>query len=196
MSLRIIIIVSALALVALVSCDEETASYYPDLSSPYGTMVELEYCFNHNQEADIINRMDAVLSPDFVFYFDPDDVGTFVGDYEIPVSWTKTEMMSAIRNMFNQAHSIALHIPILYGGEDAFGKPDEGDTTFIRTNVTVDLLVMIDESNGYQAQGFCDFEFTKDGSGNWPITTWWDKTGGALLSPMPTPLGIILAMFI
>ena len=193
---RKVIIILVFALVALVSCDEEIVTYTPDLSSPYGVLTELVYCFNNHQEDGIINRMDAVLSPDFVFYFDPEDVGDYVGDYEIPVSWTKTEMMSAIRNMFNQAHSIALHIPILYGGEDAFGKPDEGDTTFIRTNVTVDLLVMIDESNGYQAQGFCDFEFTKDGSGNWPITTWWDKTGGALLSPMPTPLGIILAMFI
>lgn len=196
MSLRTIIIVSALVLVALVSCDEETISYYPDLSSPYGVLTELVYCFNHNQEDGIIDRMDAVLSPDFTFYFDPDDVGDYVGDYEIPVSWTKTEMMSAITNLFNQAYSIALQIPTLRQGEDAFGKPGEGDTTFTKTNVTVDLRVMIDESSGYQATGFCDFEFTKDGSGNWPITIWWDRTGGALLNPMPTPLGIILALFI
>jgi len=172
MSLRTIIIVSALVLVALVSCDEETTSYYPDLSSPYRIMVELEYCFNHNQEADIINRMDAVLSPNFTFYFDPEDVGDYVGDYEIPVSWTKTAMMTAIEHLFNQAYSINLEIPILDEGEDAFGKPGEGDTTFIRTNVSVNLLVMVDEYSGYQATGFCDFEFTKDGSGNWPITVW------------------------
>ncbi len=195
MSLRTIIIVSALVLVALVSCDDEIVTYTPDLSSPYGIMVELEYCFNHNQEDGIIKRMDAVLSPDFVFYFDPENVGDYVGDYEIPVFWTKTEMMSAVRNMFNQAHSIALQIPILYGGEDAFGKPDEGETTFTRTNVSVNLLVMVDESEGYQAAGFCHFEFTKDGSGNWPITIWWDRTAMVLLTTGATSLGEIFALF-
>jgi len=104
--------------------------------------------------------------------------------------------MSAIRNMFNLAYSIYLQIPILGQGEDAFGKPGEGDTTFAKVNVTVDLLVMVDESNGFQVTGFCHFEFTKDGSGNWPITIWWDRTLSALLSPMPTSLGSILALFI
>ncbi|GAI52797.1 unnamed protein product, partial [marine sediment metagenome] len=143
------------------------------------------------------NRMDAVLSPDFVFYFDPNNVGDYVGDYIIPVSWTKTEMMSAVRNMFNLAYSINLEIPILTQGEDAFGKPDEGDTTFTKTNVTVDLLLMVDEYNGFQVTGFCDFEFTKDGSGNWPITIWWDRTASALLTkdiPIPS-LGKIFALF-
>ena len=195
MSLRTIIIVSALVLVALVSCDDETISYYPDLSSPYGIMVELEYCFNHNQEEGIINRMDAVLSPDFTFYFDPEDVGEFVGDYEIPLSWTKTEMMSAITNLFNQAYSIDLEIPILTQGEDAFGKPDKGDTAFTRTNVTVDLLLMVDEQNGFQVTGFCDFEFGKDGSGNWPITIWWDRTLSGLMTTSPVSLGAVFALF-
>ncbi len=195
MSLRTIIIVSALVLVALISCDEEIATYTPDLSSPYGTMVELEYCFNHHQEDGIIKRMDAVLSPNFVFYFDPEDVGDYVGDYEIPISWTKTEMMTAIEHLFNQAYSINLEIPILDEGEDAFGKPDEGDTTFAKSNVPLTLTVLKDATDGYQAQGFCDFEFGKDDSGNWPMTTWWDRTASALLAIQPAPLGIILALF-
>ncbi len=195
MSLRKIIIVSALALVALISCDEETASYYPDLSSPYGVLTELVYCFNNHQEDGIINRMDAVLSPNFIFYFDPEDVGDYVGYYEIPVFWTKTELMSAVRNMFNQAYSIELQIPILDESEDAFGKPGEGDTAFTRINVYVNLLLMVDESNGYQAQGFCDFEFGKDGSGNWPITIWWDRTVMVLMTTSPVSLGKILAFF-
>ncbi len=194
MSLRIIIIVSALVLVALVSCDEDADRIY-DPNSSYGILMGLINYFNNHEDEDNIKRVNNALSSNFIFYFDHDDVGDYVGYYKIPVSWTRTEMMSAVRNMFDQAYNIDLQIPILRQGEDAFGKPDEGDTTFAKSNVPLTLTVLKDATDGYQAQGFCDFEFGKGGSGNWLMTTWRDKTGSVLLGIQAATLGTIFALF-
>jgi len=59
---------------------------------------------------------------------------------------------------------------------------------------------MVDATNGFMADGFCDFEFEDTGSGrpdNWVINDWWDKTApyGTLGSAMSVSLGYILAGF-
>ena len=194
MSLRTIIIVSALVLVALVSCDENADRIY-DPNSPYGILMGLVNYFNNHEDEDNIKRVNNALSSNFIFYFDHDDVGTYVGDYVIPVSWTKTEMMSAVRNMFNQAYSIELQIPILDDGEGAFGKPNEGDTSFSKNDISINLLVMVDATNGYIVDDLCNFEFHKDETSKWNVAIWWDRYSFNLLANPPPSLGLLLAFY-
>ncbi len=174
--------VGLLAIVALVQCfsepgNGEPVTWYPDFETPFQCLSNLLYTYEHyRDEPNIIDKYKLVLDPQYVFYFDPEDVGTWVGDYQIPTSWTYEEDWRATKNMFNLAHSIALDIPILNQGEEYFGTPADDATVFPRNNVTINLLLMVDESNGFQATGFCDFEFAKNENGEWHLIVWWDRT--------------------
>lgn len=174
--------VGLLAVVALVQCFSEpkvppVLAWYPDFETPFQCLSNLQYTYEHyRDEPNIIDKYKLVLDPQYVFYFDPEDVGTWVEDYQIPTSWTYEEDWRATNNMFNLAHSIALEIPILGLGEEYFGTPADDDTVFFKTNVTIDLLLMVDQINGFQANGFCDFEFTKNENGEWHLCVWWDRT--------------------
>lgn len=197
---RTVIILTALAFVALVSCDGDGGNGngnggIPDVNSPYEVLVELVYCFNNYQEAGINDRVDATLSSDISFFFATSDVGQDVNGYTIPSSWGKTELFAAIENLFADAFSIDMSFPALADGEDAFGKPDPGDTTFTKNNFSTSLLVMVTEHYGLDASGLCDFEFGKDETATWRITIWRDKTGGTLLDVEPTTVGYILAYY-
>jgi hypothetical protein len=191
-------IILALALLIL-SCSEENPPTGPEgwqeLTSPFNTLWDVRYCFNHFEETDMSKWFATLVSDDFVFYFDPDDIGDNVGEYTIPAFWTKDEFVNAVRNLFKQAYSITLNIPVLEQGEEVFGKPAEGDTTFLKSNVTINLIVMVNEETGYQAQGFCDFRFSKGSDGLWRLCEWRDHTSSQLLSIQPASLGEILAMF-
>lgn len=174
--------VGLLAIVALVQCFSEpevppVLVWYPDFETPFQCLSNLQYTYEHfRDEPNIIDKYKLVLDPQYVFYFDPEDVGTWVGDYQIPTSWTYEEDWVATNNMFNLAHSIALEIPILGLGEEYFGTPADDDTVFPKNNVTIDLLLMVDQINGFQAHGFCDFEFIKNENGEWHLSVWTDRT--------------------
>jgi hypothetical protein len=78
--------------------------------------------------------------------------------------------------MFNRAYSINLSIPTRRVGEPA---PEE--TTYEAVNITISLLVMIDELTGFIADsGYCNFEFEKyqneQSEDRWRLTKWWDRT--------------------
>jgi hypothetical protein len=100
--------------------------------------------------------------------------------------------------MFDQAHSIDLAIPT-----GSIGNPAEGAQTYKAENVTISLLVMVDELNGYIVnQGYQDFEFEKyagaEGRDYWRLTGWWDNThmyfddsAGAA----PSSFGRVLALY-
>lgn len=174
--------VGLLTVVALVQCFSEPGNgepviWYPDFETPFQCLSNLKYTYDHfRDEPNIIDKYKLVLDPQYVFYFDPEDVHTWVGDYQIPTSWTYEEDWEATNNMFNLAYSIALEIPILTQGEEYFGTPGEEDTKFTRNNVTINLLLMVDEINGFQAAGFCDFEFIKNENGEWHLSVWTDRT--------------------
>ena len=135
------------------------------------------------------------LAPDLTFYFDPNNVGDWVGDYEIPEFWGYDDLTSAVENMFDQAYSISFSIVTT-----GVGDPDEGATEYVAYNVYIDILVMVDSQNGYMASGPCDFGFENSGYGrydDWVVTDWWDNTAyGRAEEPLsPASLGIILAVF-
>jgi len=173
---------SLLIVILAFSCFSEPGTqppgkWYPDFASPYECINNLVFCFNsYKTEPNIIDKYKQVLDPAYIFYFDPEDIGDEVGGYIIPAMWTYDEDWRATNNMFNLAYDITFTIPILDQGEDTFGKPEEGATEFLKSNVTINLILMEDDTTGYQAQGFCDFKFKKNENGQWHLSEWRDHT--------------------
>jgi hypothetical protein len=100
--------------------------------------------------------------------------------------------------MFDRAHRISLRI-----STEGIGEPAPGQTTYRAENVTISILVMIDELNGYIAdQGYCNFAFERyegaEGKKLWRLTKWWDNTAvyyDANPGISPTSLGRVLALY-
>jgi len=191
--MRKVIAVTTAALVLLaLSCGEDETPPQQDWSaSPDAVLNAVEKSFNERDHGLLKYSLDHDA---FVFYFNPQDVGSYVGGYIIPESWTYAEFYQACGNMFDEAYEISLQIPPI-------GAPPEGATTFIAYNVTINLLVMTDEENGYRAdKGYCNFKFKKfieNGEVRWRLVQWWDFSiaydGGGRSSP--TSFGRILVMF-
>jgi hypothetical protein len=190
----------ALTVLALACGEEEGVTPNKDYrvvpTSPRAVLVNVETAFNRRD----INLLKAMLSENFVFYFDPDDVGQNPpgGGYIIPESWSYTEFWMAVQKMFVGAYSVSLTIPAAN-----VGKPDPNATTYRAENIRIKLLVMIDDINGFLVDhGYCNFEFERyEGAGGqklWRLTKWWDNTSGAAdANPgvSPASLGKILSLF-
>jgi hypothetical protein len=146
----------------------------PEMTTPVNVLKNVAIAYNQRD----INLYKKALSPNFVFYFDPRDVGTTPegSGYKIPESWVYTEDWQATNEMFNRAYSINLSIPT-----GRVGEPAPEETTYEAVNITISLLVMIDELNGFIANGgYCNFEFEKyqneQSQDRWRLTKWWDRT--------------------
>jgi len=198
---RYILLAAAVALAAL-SCDETTTEPEPNPplanSSPKNVLYSVEISFNRRD----LKALTPALSRNFVFHFDPDDVGQSPpgSNYIIPGGWTYTDFTGAVGNMFENAHSISLAI-----NKSVVETPGESETTFKAENITINLLVMIDELNGFRAgdYGYCNFEFERyDAQGGeklWRLTNWWDRTaqplGDAAAGGRPSSLGKVLSLY-
>jgi hypothetical protein len=144
------------------------------------------------------NRFRPCLSPDFVFYFNPNDVGASIGGYEIPVSWNYTQMTAAVKNMFEQAYDIEMAIPT-----STVGKPGSGATTWRANNIIISMTLYTAPGTGYRiGAGYCNFAFEKYEENNearWRLTSWWDfsREGSAAAVPgvEPSSLGRVLSLY-
>jgi hypothetical protein len=181
------------------ACGEEegiTRPPPPPLNLPADVIDAVELSFDQRN----IDLLKKCLSPAFVFYFDPDDVGQNPpgSEYVIPESWSYTGFWATANNLFGRAYAINLSIPT--GG---IGTPAPGETTYKVENVSVSLLVMVNELNGYIADsGYCNFAFevyyNEQKEKRWRLSGWWDFTSAyadATPGLIPTSLGKILAMY-
>ena len=189
-----------IAVLALACGEEEgvtpTAPDRLEPTSPVNALKNVEISFNRSD----INLLKAMLSQNFVFYFDPRDVGNTApgSHYIIPESWSYTEFWQALNNMFDKAYSINLSIKT-----SGVGSPGENETTYKAENVRISLLVMIDDLNGFIADGgYCNFEFERydsaSGKKYWRLTGWWDRTSGGYdeyPGVAPSSLGRVLALY-
>ncbi len=146
----------------------------PKMTTPAYVLENIAYAYNHKD----INLYKKALSPTFVFYFDPRDVGGSPpgSTYIIPESWSYTEDWNATNKMFQKAYSINLSIPT-----GRVGEPAPEENTFEAQNISISLLVMVDELNGFLAEnGYCNFEFEKykneQSQDRWRLKAWWDRT--------------------
>jgi hypothetical protein len=143
-------------------------------------------------------RFKPCLSPDCVFYFNPDDVGQVVEGYTIPESWNRAEMLAAIQNMLDEAYTLDISIPTA-----TVGKPGSGATTWRAHDVVITMTLMIEPVTGYRiGAGYCNFAFEKYEENNearWRLTAWWDFTSesraaAAVPGIAPASLGRMLAV--
>jgi len=198
---KIITLAAAVALLAFACGEEEGVTPPPgpdrlEPTSPAAVLWNVEISFNQHD----VDPLKRVLGPDFVFYFDPDDVGQNPpgSEYEIPESWSYAEFYTAVNNLYTEAYSIKLTIPT-----GNVGTPGENETKFRADNISINLLVMLDELNGYIAdQGFCNFAFesytSEAGKKCWRLTGWWDRTSvpaDERSAVHPQSVGKVLAVF-
>jgi len=187
--------------VLLLACSEEegTTPREPERlepTTPVNVLKNVELSFNRRH----VGLLKDMLAEDFVFYFDPRDVGGHPPGrkYPIPEDWYYDEFWTAADNMFILAHSISLAIPA-----DGVGTPAENEATYKAENVPISLLVMIDSLNGYIAErGYCNYEFERyesaSGKKFWRLTGWWDRTSvgyDEYPGVEPTSLGRVLSLF-
>jgi hypothetical protein len=198
---RFITLCGGVALVAALACEDRVHAPTPTpeptgAESPAEALEAVELSFNERA----IKVLASALSEDFVFHFDPRDVGQRPpgSEYVIPESWSYTEFWPVAGNMFRQAYSINLSI-----STSRVGSPGENETTYKAENITISLLVMVDELNGFIADGgYCNFAFERYDSASakkyWRLTKWWDRTSECFdkyPGLEPTSLGRVLALF-
>ena len=197
---RLIIASVAVAVLTLACGEEEGVTpRVPDRvepTTPANVLKNVAISFNQRD----INLLQAMLSENFVFYFDPRDVGQRPpgSEYRIPESWSYTAFWRAVNNMFRKAYSINLSI-----ATSGVGTPGENETTYRAENINLSLLVMIDDLNGFIAdRGYCNFAFERyesaGGKKYWRLTAWWDRTSQGydeFPGVAPGSLGRILALF-
>ena len=197
---KVIIGFVVIAVLALACGEEEGVTpRAPDrveATTPVNVLKNVEISFNRGD----INLLKGMLSEDFVFYFDPRDIGQRLpgSQYVIPESWSYTEFWTALNKMFIRAYSINLSI-----STSRVGSPGENETTYKADNIRISLLVMVDERNGFIADGgYCNFELERyeatSGKKYWRLTKWWDRTSECFdeyPGVEPSSLGRVLALF-
>jgi hypothetical protein len=149
----------------------ETGGEAHEPTEPKYVLQNIALSYNQ-RDTDLYKKS---LSPNFIFYFNPLDVGEEVGGYKIPVSCNYEEDWHATKNMFEQAESISLSIPI-----DKVGTPLPEADTHRADNISIYLLIYQTPDSGYKVEtGYCNFEFEKyydGGKAYWRVVRWWDFT--------------------
>jgi hypothetical protein len=157
------------------------------LSTPGQTLHQLELCWT---KASDVGEYSAMLVKDgtYSFYFDPNNVGSIVGGYQIPELWTRAEDIESVEKMFSQAYKIELTII----NWQNFNQ-DIAEDIYTAENCIFQLyLYPDDEQFAYLVSGPCDIDFVKM-DGKWLIRSWRDTTNQ--MSNETTSLGVLRAMY-
>lgn len=157
-----------LLLLSLISCGGGTTPQ-PEGDTPAKCMADLESAVRNRDAAAFLSRLDGA---GFTFNFDTTDIGRKVGNYDVPASWDYTEESQAVTNLLTYAYSIDLTLPTT---DAEVGTPEEGETTYFKDNLTMDIEVETSDGAGWRAFGFFDLTFVKDGD-TWLVQTWTDRT--------------------
>jgi hypothetical protein len=197
---KVLIVIAAVA-ATLPACteDETSAPQGPtrlEATSPANVLRNVATAFNQRSTG----LLKDMLSPDFMFYFDPADVGHHPPErlYVIPEFWYYDEFWTAVDNMYILAYSVSLAVP---AGE--IGTPAESATTYEADGLSLRFRVLVNEMSGYQAEeGYCDYAFEsyvgKGGQKYWRLAGWWDHTAvseDAYAGREPASLGSAIASF-
>jgi|SRR5690554_3043103 len=130
-------------------------NHYP--ITPFQTLDNLKYAYDYNENID---RYGAILSSDFEFYFDSQDVQ----DYNLPAYWGKdieTEMRSLIdKNM-------DLDLQIIEEKEDII----QSDNAVLYRDY--DLVLARENTTSFFSGSFTLY-IRREGDGLWRIYRWED----------------------
>ncbi|HUT98725.1 MAG TPA: hypothetical protein VM054_06580 [bacterium] len=151
-------------------------SEWQDPLTPRAVIEDIQWCYNNANGPFYGTLLDH---DNFVFYFDPSDVG---GDHDIPISWTYQAETTATQNLFIAvgAANITLTLDFSDSGDT---EPGPYDTSFDISTVKYFLRVVVTEEDIiYQANEQANFELSKfpddKGMDRWWLTKWWDLKNG------------------
>jgi hypothetical protein len=152
-------------------------SEWQDPVTPRAVIEDIEWCYNNADGPSYGTLLDE---DNFVFYFDPDDVG---GEHDIPPSWLYLQETTATQKLFDAVGSANITLQLAFTGPT---EPNPGDISFAMDNVNYDLSVYDENAEDgpttYMATGHANFVLSKftDGSRlRWWLTIWYDvATGG------------------
>jgi len=125
--------------------------------TPYQTLDNLSYAYNYNENID---RYGSILSNDFMFYFDTQDIQ----DYNLPTYWTK-EMETEMRSLIN--YKMDLELQLIEDRDDII----QSDTAVIYRNYHL-LLTRNPESSVFM--GSMTLYLQRESDGFWRIDRWED----------------------
>lgn len=198
-----ILMAAALAGAFLLACNnivdgpQPTAEepHFREPTSPANVLYNVELSFNTMN----VGAFRDCLAPSFVFQFNADDVGREVEGYTIPPCWYYNQMTGAVSNMFDDAYSITMDIPV-----EKIGNPGRGATTWQTGHVVIEMTLLTEPGAGYRVgAGYCVFEFARfeeNGAYRWRLTAWRDFTRESRLAAAapglaPASIDCILALF-
>jgi hypothetical protein len=168
-----IVILAVGILLAFAACDETVIDDYYEWPppSPAAIVESIEVSFNTRD----IDDLKGCLASDFIFYFDPEDVGGGADGYIIPESWRREEFLSAAETMFDVTYGVDISIDA-----SEVDDPIINDKKYTAAGVPVRFLIMVDAVSGFFAQGTFTFEFggeynAKHGN-EWFVIAWRDFT--------------------
>jgi hypothetical protein len=173
--LSLILSLTIILPVILIDCftspgGQEEISFYEPPVTPGQCLENLLYCFEHFTDDDIVyENYDSILHEDYTFYFDPNE------DDPVPVSWNKDTDVLSTYNMFEQVEDITFGTTENQHDIDTEWKNENEPDIFTKT-IDINFILMINEIDGYQAAGECEFTFQKDSTGAFFIIVWRDHT--------------------
>ncbi|MCD4652119.1 MAG: hypothetical protein K8S56_10110 [Candidatus Cloacimonetes bacterium] len=132
--------------------------------NPYETLDNLEFAFEYTQNA---NRFNTILSENFTFYFDSQDVN----EYGIPViSWnraTENDMLIFLQNHLAENAEIEVTL------NSIDNEPDDLQSHFAEIYRTYEVAVSYN-SGGYNTYQGKFYLYLEEISGFWKISLWFD----------------------
>ncbi len=190
--------VVAATLLTATACEETYEPPPPpdryEPTTPADVLRNVELAFDNRD----VGLFKAMLSANFVFYFDPRKVGKLPpgGRTPLPESRSYSEIVRWVNDLFETAYFISLSIET-----GKLEPPYPEENTYRADNIKVTLVVKNDELNGYIYEGYGSAEFEKYAAANgedyWRITAWWDRGGrgsGGYPASTPPSLGAGLAI--
>jgi hypothetical protein len=131
---KVIIAPVAIALLLLACGEEGVTPTEPERlepTSPVNVLKNVAISFNQRD----INLLKAMLGPNFVFYFDPRDVGQNPPEshYVIPESWNRGEFIEAVNDLYKKAFRVSLSITPTTSASRGPKRPSTRQKTYPRS---------------------------------------------------------------
>jgi hypothetical protein len=154
--------------------DGDGESDWQEPLTPRAVIEDIVWCYNHADGPSYGTLLDH---DNFIFYFDPNDVGGGE-DHDIPDSWLYQAEVDATQNLFNAVGFANIALKLEFTGPT---EPNPGDVSFTMNNVNYDLSVYDENADPqptqYVAHGYANFELSKfagDTGLRWWLTKWDD----------------------
>jgi len=163
-----------------------TPSWY-ERTQPRYALADVEIAINSFDRA----QLEACLAADFVYYFDPAEIGEQYNGYTVPVFWDRDTFVAAVDAFIE--HTASVEVNTAWQTCEA---PAPAETTYYAANFPFLATVIADNGAGYRLdEGNCNYAFERDARGKWTLAKWWDRTYGCGCAGVPLSWGQLLIRY-